>query len=300
MGNRTSSGTSTFDVALRLLADDLGGRWVSQAHTDRVVRQAYRFVSFAQRGFDVHDLDLVTPAIAAAYVSAPTADGSPAGASLQRSRRSAVRALFQVGRAAGLTSIDPTADLRLPPLTSLRARALTDDEVVECRASSQWSLGATRRSATLALAEATCRSGEIPQVLVGDITLEDGLVDIRGGGRCAPRSGHFTDWGLEQIRARLAIVGDDPSTPLVYEGSDARLGGLVSANSTISQVLERAGLGHEPDVRPSSIVAWAGAKVLESTGQIEDVAAALGLKSLDGAASFIGWNWQEPCDHDDA
>jgi len=300
VANRMRPETSTFDAALRLLTDDLAGRWVSQAQSDRVVRQAYRFAWFAERGFGVVELDLVSPSIAAAYVSAPTVEGRVAEASLQRSRRSALRALYRVGRHAGLTLIDPTADLRLPPLSSLRARPLTDDEIVDCRASSQWSLGATRRSVTLALAEATCRSGEIPQVLVGDVSLETGRVDIREGGRCAPRTGQLTPWGLEQVQARLAVVRDDPSTPLVYEGSDARLGGLVSASSAISQVLERAKLGHEVDVRPSSIVAWAGTKVLESTGRIEDVAAALGLKSLDSAATFIGWNWQEPGDHADS
>ena len=46
-------------------------------------------------------------------------------------------------------------------------------------------------------------------------------------------------------------------------------------------------------MRPSSVVTWAGVQVLESTGRIEEVAKALGLKSLDRAAAFIGWNWQE-------
>ncbi|MEZ5181541.1 MAG: hypothetical protein R2702_06665 [Acidimicrobiales bacterium] len=57
-------------------------------------------------------------------------------------------------------------------------------------------------------------------------------------------------------------------------------------------MLQRAGLGYEPDVRPSSVVAWAGVKVLERTGRIECVAEALGLRNLDSAASFIGWDWK--------
>jgi hypothetical protein len=101
-------------------------------------------------------------------------------------------------------------------------------------------------------------------------------------------------WGIEQVARRIEAVGSDPSRPLVYVGDDARLGGLVSANSTITQVLQRAGLADEPDVRPSSVVAWAGVQVLEATGRIEDVAKALGLKSLDRGAAFIGWDWQEP------
>lgn len=293
MGDRTSLVTSSFDVGLELLADDLSSRWVSRAQSERVVRQAYRFASFCQRGFGVNHLDLVTPAITTAFLAAPPVEGGAASSSLQRSRRHAIRALYRVGRTAGLTSIDPTADLRIPPLSSLRARALTDDEIVDCRGASQWSLCATRRSTTLALAEATCRSGEIPNVLVGDVDPGLGTVAIRGGGRCAARMGQLTPWGIEQVRARLAVVDDDPTLQLVYEGSDARLGGLVSANSTITQVLQRAGVSGEPDVRPSSVVAWAGAKVLEGTGRIEAVAQALGLRSLDGAATFIGWQWLE-------
>lgn len=187
--------------------------------------------------------------------------------------------------------MDPTVDIKLPPLTSLRARPLTDDEVLECRAASMWSLTSARRSLTWALAEATCRSGEIPNVRIGDIDLDQGLVTIRGGGRCAPRTARLTEWGRSLLGEYLAGTVD-PEAPLVYSGERARLGGLVSANAAIGQVLQRAGLGEEPDVRPSSVVAWAGLKVLERTGRIECVADALGLKSLDSAASFIGWDWK--------
>mgnify|MGYP000953602395 CR=1 FL=1 len=188
---------------------------------------------------------------------------------------------------------DPTVDLRLPPLTSLGARPLTDDEVLAGRAAAQWALGATRRAATWALAEATCRSGEIPRICVGDIDLDNSTVRISGGGRAQPRIGDLTGWGQEQIARPLDVVGPDPAQPFVYEGSDTRLGGLVSANSAITQVLERAGLGDEPDGRPSSVVAWAGRRVLRDTGRIDAVAEALGLQSLDRAADFIGWDWRK-------
>ena len=173
----------------------------------------------------------------------------------------------------------------------MRARPLTDEELFECRAASVWSLASARRSLTWALAEATCRSGEIPNVRVGDIHVARGLVTIRGGGRCAPRTGRLTEWGRNLLGEHLPGAAD-PDVPLVSSGETARLGGLVSANAAISQVLQRAGLGDEPDVRPSSVVAWAGVKVLERTGRIECVAEALGLKSLDSAASFIGWDWK--------
>jgi integrase/recombinase XerC len=265
-------------------------RWASETQANRVLRLAERFAAFCIGGFGIAELDAVTPAVAQAFVTAADATGRPAGPSLQRARRSAVRALFRCGRGIGVATSDPTVDIALPPLSSLRARALTDDEVLECRAASTWALTSARRSLTWALAEATCRSGEIPNVLTGDIDLDTGAVAIRGGGRCTARTGRLTAWGHWVIAEHL-ISRSDLDEPLVYAGETARLGGLVSANSAISQVLHRAGLGGEPDIRPSSVVAWAGTKVLERTGRIERVAGALGLTSLDSAASFIDWDW---------
>ena len=294
MVDRTRLTCSTLLAAMDLLAGELENRWVSDAQRRRVLGCLDRFAGFCETGHGVSDLHEVSPEIAFAFLNAPSTDGRRPTPSVQRLRRSTLRMLFRAAREAGAAVGDPTLDLTIAPLSSSRARPLADEEVAECRGASHWSLGSTRRSATWALAEATCRSGEIPLVQVGDIDLDQGAVDIRGGGRCAPRNGQLTSWGIEQVARRIEAVGSEPATPLVYVGDDARLGGLVSANSTITQVLHRAGLADEPDVRPSSVVAWAGVQVLESTGRIEDVAKALGLKSLDRAAAFIGWDWQEP------
>ncbi|MFN8018959.1 MAG: hypothetical protein U0P45_12670 [Acidimicrobiales bacterium] len=280
-----------FEAARESLEADLRRRWTSDSQVRRILQLGERFEVFCREGFGVSDLEQVDPAMVRAFIGAADPDGHPAGASLQRARRSAVRLLFRSARRIGAAATDPAVDVSLPPLTSMRARPLTDDEVLECRAASAWSLASARRSLTWALAEATCRSGEVPNVRVGDIDLDQGLVTIRGGGRCAPRTARLTEWGRKLLGEHLPQAAD-PDVPLVYSGDTARLGGLVSANAAISQVLQRAGLGDEPDVRPSSVVAWAGVKVLERTGRIECVAEALGLKSLDSAASFIGWNWK--------
>jgi integrase/recombinase XerC len=291
MDHGRSRAGSSFEAAREALKADLRIRWASDAQARRILRLVERFEVFCTEAFGVSSFEAVDPAIVRAFVGAADSNGRPAGASLQRARRSAIRLMFQCARQLGLTGSDPTLDVALSPLSSLRARPLTDDEVLECRAASMWSLTSARRSLTWALAEATCRSGEIPNVRIGDIDLESGLVVIGGGGRCDPRTGRLTDWGCHLLGEHLTRA-TEPEAPLVYSGESARLGGLVSANSAISQVLQRAGLGDEPDVRPSSVVAWAGVKVLERTGRIEYVAAALGLKSLDSAASFIGWDWK--------
>ncbi|MDP1821431.1 MAG: hypothetical protein Q8K58_16250 [Acidimicrobiales bacterium] len=61
----------------------------------------------------------------------------------------------------------------------------------------------------------------------------------------------------------------------------------------MTDVLRRAGLCGEPDVRPASIAGRAGMQILEESGRIEEVARRLGMRSLDRAARFIGWTWSE-------
>ena len=54
--------------------------------------------------------------------------------------------------------------------------------------------------------------------------------------------------------------------------------------------------GHAPPggcggIRPTSLAAWAGRQVVYATGRIDATARALGMRSLDGAARLISWNW---------
>ena len=53
-----------------------------------------------------------------------------------------------------------------------------------------------------------------------------------------------------------------------------------------------AGLITEPDVRPASLIAWAGTVIFEETDKIEEVARRLGMRSLDAAARFINFDWR--------
>jgi hypothetical protein len=117
--------------------------------------------------------------------------------------------------------------------------------------------------------------------------------------RCAGRRG----WPRRARRAspqagrldrRLSALGNGRRSGddrVVYRGLGV-LGGSFSAScATLSTVLARAGLGDEPDVRPVSITAWAGHRILTETVRIDDVARALGMPSLDRAARLIGWDW---------
>lgn len=257
--------------------------------TWRILR---RFVTFAEVGYGIRHVTAVTPALAEAFVLAPTASGERPTVSTMHARRGALRLLFRLARTEGLDAGDATLDLRLPPRSvSFPARPLADDEVVLCRSVAQWDLTGTRRAAAWALAEATCRSSELPFITADDLDLTGGRVRIYGGKATAPRIGQLSEWGVDRIRARIDEL-DDQATSLVYSGRSRARAGQVAACTAITEILQRAGLHAEPDVRAGSVAAWAGRQVLDKTGRIDLAARALGVRSLDRAASIIAWDWQ--------
>ena len=88
---------------------------------------------------------------------------------------------------------------------------------------------------------------------------------------------------------------------LAYEGRGSDHSGQASSCIAIAETLMRAGIGREPDVRPGSVLAWAGRRIFDATGPIEEVARRLGIRSLDRAARFIKWGWAaEPAGGDGA
>jgi len=78
---------------------------------------------------------------------------------------------------------------------------------------------------------------------------------------------------------------------LTYRGSENLESRRAHSSQAIRETLQRAGLTGDPYVRPASLAGWAGRQVLCTTDRIEIAARALGMRSLDGAARFIGWDW---------
>lgn len=210
-------------------------------------------------------------------------------------RRTALRLYFRIGRQVGLFSNDPTIDLCLPPRSCLSVRPLTDEEVGLCRSYSIHSLRNTRHPAAWALAEATARTSEIPYVRVSDLDLDAGRIWLHGSVKTEPRWGLLSSWGRTQLERRIRTLkmsaGEDRL--IMYEGEGPQESKQSSSCAAVSDTLTRAGLSSEPDVRPASVAAWAGTRILAENGRIEEVARRLGLRSLDGAARAIGWDWKE-------
>lgn len=270
--------------------------WSADVEARRVVTVLERFAQFSNKGFGIAWLDEVTPGVATQFLKAPAGGGLAASVSLRHLRRLAVRLLFRVARSEGHQVGDPTLDIHLPPRSQLSTRPLADEEMMICRGAAQWSLEDTRRTAAWALAEATCRTAELPFITVADVDLVRSRVWIHGGRRPAERWGRLDEWGVEQIGRRLAAVGKCPEAPVLYAGGDRGGAGQVAACSALQEVLVRAGLGGEPDVRASSVAAWAGRRILNETGRIDVVARRLGVRSLDRASRIIAWDWLEEPD----
>jgi integrase len=252
-----------------------------------------RFARFAEHGCDIGVASAVTGSVVESFVRARSADGSVPAVATMHIRRAAVRLLFAEGRRLGLVIHDPTLDIVLPPRSSLRARPLTDDEIVLCRSYSIRMLTGTRQPAAWALAEATARSAELARIRVADLDLERSRVWIPGSSKTDARWGVLSDWGRVQVERRLRTLRvADPAAPFVCVDAAEGVSATSSASTAIADTLRRAGLHQEADVRPASVAAWAGAKAFAEGRPVEQVAVMLGIRSLDRAAAFIGFEWQ--------
>ncbi|MPZ68288.1 MAG: hypothetical protein GEU71_02020 [Actinobacteria bacterium] len=282
-------------VALSLLLGKVlrqlnGARFTDQT-VQRMAEIMTRFVTYLEKGHGIRSIADVAEEHAEGFIFASTGisgRGRPTPATMHL-RRSALRLYFRIARELGMSIGDPTLDLLLPARSSLATRPLTDDEITLGRSFSLNTLNATRRPAAWALAEATARTSEIPHVRVQDVDAAASRVWVSGSTKVEPRWGQLSEWGLQQVLRRMEGLRKDDL--LVYEGNGSEQSRQASSCIAISQTLMDSGLDREQDVRPGSVVAWAGNKIFEETGSIDAVARRLGVRSLDRAAGVIGWDW---------
>ena len=273
---------------LRKLRESSGLSSQSQA---KFLDLLHRFETFLAVGHGVVSLAEVTRAHVVLFISAaPAGDTTtePAAATMHL-RRSAIRLLFRLARESGLEVGDPALDIALPARAPRRVRPLTDAEIVMCRGASLHTLTETRLPAAWALAEATARTSELPSIMASDVDLPSGIVRIHGSSRTRPRRGFLSDWGIQQLRRRLDTPASAGAadTAVIYKGDRGGASGQASASAAIAWTLRRAGLTVE-SVRPASVAAWAGRRLLDEGVALEEVARRLGIRSLDRAANFIG------------
>lgn len=262
------------------------------AQSERAILLSWeRFLRYVVAGRQVQTVVEIDARLVAGFVRARRADGAAPSVSTMHWRRSSLRLLFRLWREVELVEGDPTLDLELPAKSHLSARALTDDEVALCRWAALGTVSATRLPAIWALAEAGASSGEIPRVTVGDVRLDAGVVRLPGSAHTDARVAPLGTWTAQQLRRHLDEVGEDRGHLHLYNGAGRPESMQASISGAVGAILQRAGLHEESDVRPRSVTAWAGQRVFDETGRIEDVARRLGLRSLDRAAALIGWQW---------
>jgi integrase len=244
-----------------------------------------RFARYLERGLGIVDIAGVQEGEVEAFIGSRREDGRRPSLSQQHNRRTVCRYLFRTARSLGLCRSDPAGALRLPPRQKRPPRPLTDREVVRCRARSVSHPQDLRHPLAWALAEASARTSEIPLVVVGDVDLI-GVVRLPGSPRCVRRTVPLTEWGLIQVRRRVETPGIGGGEPLVPFRS--REVPRATAGMAVIEVLRASGIGG-PDVRPMSVVAWRARDAHRQGASIEEVAALLGVRSLDAVAALIGF-----------
>jgi integrase/recombinase XerC len=253
-----------------------------------------RFGTFVERAHDLQRGSDVGPEHVRAFLEANTASGPPPSVATMHLRRTAVRLLFREAAKHGAVNVDPTLGIELPARSYLPFRPLADDEIELGRSFARNSLTATREPAAWALSEAGARTSELPYMATRDVDLRAGVIYIEGGAKTRPRAGRLTAWGAVQLRRRMeALHSEGREALLICRDVGDRTRARANAYASVRATLVRAGLGDEPGVSPNSIVAWRGASAMRAGASIEQVARMLGIRSLDGAASFIGWDWSE-------
>ena len=256
-----------------------------------------RFLRYAERGCGLESLAEVTAEHVRGFVLAPSGGRQGAAPSVATShlRRSAVRLLFRVLRQASVVEHDPTLDLVLP--AAVIARGAAADRRRD-RSGSELLVKDARGDSSACCVGARGSDGSDVGAF-GDPDPRRGprrglASGLPGARRPIPVGAASPSGASRPSLDALPCLDASPDAPLVYDGAGSGESRQASACAAISETLRRAGLAGEPDVRPVSVAAWAGARILEQTGQIEAVARALGMRSLDRAARLIGWDWTTP------
>ena len=231
----------------------------------------------------------ISEAHASAFVRSLTRSKTEPSLATMHLRRTALRILFREAKALGVLSVDLAGSIPLPPRSYRDLRPLMDNEIDRCRSFAEHMEGETRYAIAWALAEATARVAELGAVRAKDLDLGHGRVWIGGSTNTDARWCELTDWGAHQLR-RVLMSRSKPSPhrSLLMLGKTSR----ASVHEFVASTLRQAGLAKTHGVRPNSIPAWRGAAELVNGASIDEVAALLGMRSLDRAATFVGFDWR--------
>ena len=130
------------------------------------------------------------------------------------------------------------------------------------------------------------------------VDMPEGPGDVHGSSNTCPRWCTLDSVAMQSVALRVGALqrgrhGRELSAGTLLAstctGGDAQQQARVCV--AIRDVMIKAGLGREPDLRPTSVTAYAGRLAYNQRCHIEDAANALGMASLDRVARLIGHDW---------
>ena len=269
------------------------------ATTARMAEVARRFVRRLEQA-GVTSFGEVTGDQAYGFIAAIGRGGKIPATATSRFRRTTIRAVYRELRALGDPVGDPTLDVILGTRGRGYARPLTDDEVRLCRAvASAKSLPPVvvpRRAVAWAFAEAGATTGEIPRITIAALDDPHTPTTVRmpGTRNLHQRSVTLTGWGRATVAGHLAQHCYQPSDTITYRGRGGKTGSNSALSRTCQQIVEILDAAHispESRISPASVRHWAGRTAFDNGATLDQVAAMLGLTSLDTTAARIGLDW---------
>ena len=244
------------------------------------------------KNHDIDDIQNIRREHVEAFVKSATNGGGiprKPGMSTQRNRMGGVRSAFRASRQVGYELPDPTIDIVILIDRTIEACICTDADIEKLRDGSPQELFDSSYAALLALAEAGASNGEIREIRVGDIDLDEGVVHLPGNARIDERSNPLTEWGIALLRARLERLGPDDF--VVWNAYGAQ-----PSEATISQMFRQiASYGNvgRRGYSINSVRGWRARAIYMETGRIQDAAIFLGSRSLDSTVAMIGLEWRQ-------
>lgn len=251
--------------------------------------------------------DLDAELLALWYSSLAARTGEKPTTNMMVLRRSVARSMFRTLSALGITDLDVTSQVPAIRRPDRVVRPLSEADVLKLQQASvrrrREHSGSAKGPAALALGLLGLQSSEIPSVRVCDINFADGTVFAHGGGlRYSERQVTINDsWAWKMLAERVQYLHSQHGTeangmPIAYESGKTR-GGKSPKNpaaataNTLDEIFKDAGVKQPGRIRIASLNEYVALKVYAETGNLMDVAARLGMRSLDRVAAIVDPNW---------
>jgi site-specific recombinase XerD len=262
----------------------------------------------------VDDVEGITQQLATRWVNAPISAVSPgsraragqeSSSATRRNRQIALRQVFAVWVRQGWMSSDLVAGTLIKKGPPRPPCPLTPAEVARLRMAGQQSPADTLLPALVAMGLAGVSGTDISRLKVTDVDFEAGVLRVEGRGGRVQRSVELDEPGVRVLRCHVTALAKaakkrkvefDPAvTPLALPTAPRTHRSHVDPTAVgqhMYRALHCAGI-KRAGVTPGSMQEYAANRCYALTNRVEDVAALLGLKSLDAAMGFIDPAWQQ-------